>query len=127
MKNINVRIELTTQPTWEGSQWLQDLRSDLQKQTGMLWEPADTVPSPNNTMAGEILVAIAAAGLALNVFNMVLQMIRYYNERSRRGSITITAAGYNWGKTGLSDSEIEEIVRNLEGEKLKDVIVHVDS
>lgn len=126
MNEINVRIKLANEQTLVGSQWLRGLRSELQRELEVPCS-LETIDSPEHTMDGGMMAAIAIASLSLNALYVLLEIIRFRREQSGRGSVTITGDGISATKSNLTDDEVVEVIRRIQESKSKQITITVEN
>lgn len=131
MEAIDVRVQLSGQPTYEGGQWLQRLRLDLQRELEVPCK-VDTVVTPENSMDGGITVAIAIAGLSLNLITTLLAVLKYHKDLKQRTKVTITTKTVQGDEivvesANLNDEEAERLVEAAKLKAARELIVTVST
>lgn len=115
-KTIDIRIETDEMTLKRDPFFLQKLERDLQREVDL---PVirKTIPSPENTMSGEIIGAIELAGLAITTLGTIwtILQIRYRGqisiekEMADGSKVTVT-------KANLTDKQLEDELKKLEEE-----------
>jgi len=127
-KTLDVRIELPVDEITEDaliieSQHLRALDFEIQR-TLEISSQLDTIKSSENTQSGDIVTAIALSNLSLTALGLIWSIIKV----RRRGSITIERT-LNDGtkvtleKENLTDLEFEEYEKDIELQRLQNLII----
>ncbi len=122
-EEINIRIEVTDEPTPSSSQLLQDLRTKLQQKLEVRCT-TEKIPGPANSM-GDITVAIEILGLAISMLNTAIVLTTLYRQQRQRQNITIEGNNYTRHISNHTKEEIDEIISEIKEKELKDIILKV--
>lgn len=134
-KDINIHIEIVVDEINDKvlatSQWLSDLSTELQRELEVPCQ-LEKIKSPKDTQAGDIVTAVAILNLSVAALGLMFSIIQV----RRRGSITFEKIFKDGtkiavAKENLTDEELkkyeEEILRDVEANRLQDLIIRVDN
>lgn len=116
----NYQIDLSFVFIDETIDFVQHFNSDIQKNLNIS-TTISKEKAPANSMGIDTVLLITASQLAINVLTLVFTILKHH----KRETLTIEGDNYNRVITNLSKSEVEKIIRDLERQKINNLILRI--